>query len=242
MSSRSEGVYDCSASSFGKGLSGGSAMRTAFVLCLLAAPFASAQTTTTLFGTITDKTGAVLPGAQVTAINAGTNLTRTAQTGAQGEYRMEFMPIGEYSIEVSAKGFKKSVQKGVVLQVSVPARVDAQLDVGLITEAVEVTAAAPSVNTENAQIGRTVENTEITTLPIVGRNVYTLLSLTPGVSSNANSIVLGYPEQRTMINGGVDGGAGSVNYFLDGGTNMTGLRNTGNIAPNPDAVEEFRVV
>jgi len=62
------------------------------------------------------------------------------------------------------------------------------------------------------------------------------------VESSGNSIVLGYPEQRTMINGGVDGGAGSVNYFLDGGTNMTGLRNTGNIAPNPDAVEEFRVV
>ena len=87
-----------------------------------------------------------------------------------------------------------------------------------------------------------MENSEITTLPIVGRNVYTLLNLTPGVESTANSIVLGYPEQRTMINGGVDGGAGSVNYYLDGGTNMTGLRNTGNIAPNPDAVEEFRVV
>ena len=62
------------------------------------------------------------------------------------------------------------------------------------------------------------------------------------MESNANSIVLGYPEQRTMINGGVDGGAGSVNYYLDGGNNMTGLRNTGNIAPNPDAVEEFRVI
>ena len=76
----------------------------------------------------------------------------------------------------------------------------------------------------------------------MGRNVYTLLNLTPGVDSNVNSIVLGFPQQVTMINGGVDGGAGIVNYFLDGGTNMTGLRNTGNIAPNPDAVEEFRVI
>ena len=59
---------------------------------------------------------------------------------------------------------------------------------------------------------------------------------------SANGIILGYPEQRTMINGGVDGGAGSVNYYLDGGANMTGLRNTGNIAPNPDAVQEFRVI
>ena len=122
------------------------------------------------------------------------------------------------------------------------ARVDATVDVGTMSEQVEVTAAAPLVNTDNAQIGRTVENAEITTLPIVGRNVYSLLNLTPGVESTANSIVLGFPEQRTMINGGVDGGTGSVNYYLDGGTNMTGLRNTGNIAPNPDAVEEFRVV
>ena len=217
-------------------------MRTAFVLFLFAVTLATAQTTTTLFGTVTDRTSAVLPGVQVTATNVGTNLTRTAQTGAQGEYRMEFMPIGEYTVEVNAKGFKRFVQKGIVLQINVPARVDAQLDVGLVSESVEVVSSAPAVNTENAQIGRTVENTELTTLPIVGRNVYTLLSLTPGVSSNANSIVLGYPEQRTMINGGVDGGAGSVNYYLDGGTNMTGLRNTGNIAPNPDAVEEFRVV
>ena len=152
------------------------------------------------------------------------------------------MPIGAYTVEVTATGFKKFVQKGIALDVNVNARVDASLDIGAMTEEIDVTASAPLVNTDNAQIGRTVENSEITTLPIVGRNVYTLLNLIPGVSSTSNSIVLGYPEQRTMINGGVDGGAGSVNYYLDGGTNMTGLRNTGNIAPNPDAVEEFRVV
>ena len=216
-------------------------MRTTLVLLLLAVS-AAAQTTTTLLGTVTDKTGAVVPGAQVVATNTGTNLTRTIQTNQQGEYRMEFMPIGDYTVEVSANGFRKSVQNGVTLEINVPTRVDARLDVGQLSESVEVTAAAAAVNTDNAQIGRTVQTAEITSLPIVGRNVYTLLSLTPGVSSNANSIVLGYPEQRTMINGGVDGGAGSVNYYLDGGNNMTGLRNTGNIAPNPDAVDEFRVV
>ena len=88
-------------------------------------------------------------------------------------------------------------------------------------------------------------------LPLVDRNVYSLLDLTPGVQSNNNgvaaastgtsSLVLGYPEQRTLINGGADGGTGSVNYYLDGGINMTGLRNTGNILPNPDAIQEFKV-
>ena len=212
------------------------------LICLARAPFLSAQTTTTLYGAVTDKTGAIVPGAEVTATNVATNFTRTAKTSQEGQYRLEFMPIGSYRVEVTATGFKKSVQKGITLDINVMARADATLDVGTMTEEIDVTATAPQVNTDNAQIGRTVENAEITTLPIVGRNVYTLLQLTPGVESSGNSIVLGYPEQRTMINGGVDGGAGSVNYYLDGGTNMTGLRNTGNIAPNPDAVEEFRVI
>ncbi len=205
-------------------------------------PRASAQTTTTIYGAVTDRSGASVPGAQVTVTNTGTNQVRTAQTTPEGQYRFDFMPIGAYTLEAAATGFKKFVQKGITLDVNVSARVDAILDVGTMTEEVNVTSTAAAVDTDNAQIGRTVEHTEITTLPIVGRNVYTLLQLTPGVTSTANSIVLGFPEQRTMINGGVDGGAGSVNYYLDGGTNMTGLRNTGNIAPNPDAVEEFRVV
>jgi hypothetical protein len=113
--------------------------------------------------------------------------------------------------------------------------------VGSTGETVEVTTAAPIVNTSAPELGRTIENREIVDLPLVNRNVYTLLDLTPGVQRNDNSIVLGYPEQRTLINGGMDGGAGSVNYFLDGGVNITGLRNTGNILPNPDAIQEFRV-
>jgi hypothetical protein len=214
----------------------------ALSISLFTAPSLRAQTTTTLYGTISDRSGAVIPGAQVTATNVGTNQARSAKTNAEGQYRFEFLPIGEYTVEMTAAGFKKFVQKGVLLEVNVAARVDSTLDVGTLSEEVEISGSAPVVNTANAQIGRSVANEEINTLPIVGRNVYTLLSLTPGVSSNANSIVLGYPEQRTMINGGVDGGAGSVSYYLDGGNNMTGLRNTGNIAPNPDAVEEFRVV
>jgi len=214
----------------------------AVVLSLLSAPFLPAQTSTTMYGTVTDRSGAVVPDAQITAKNLGTNLTRTAQTNTEGQYRLEFLPIGDYSLEVTATGFKKYVQKGITLTVNVNARVDAVVDVGTVTEEVSVEATAPAVNTDNAQIGRTVDNAEITTLPIVGRNVYSLLNLTPGVESTSNGIVLGFPEQRTMINGGVDGGVGSVNYYLDGGNNMTGLRNTGNIAPNPDAVEEFRVV
>lgn len=212
--------------------------------CLLglASTVLNAQiTTTTIIGTVSDNTGAVVVDAKVTATNTGTNLQRSVRTNGQGEYRIEFLPVGVYSVTVEAAGFKKFVHTAITLDVAQTARVDASLNVGSTGETVEVTAASPLVNTSNPELGRTVENEEIVNLPIVNRNIYTLLELTPGVQRSDNSIVLGYPEQRTLINGGVDGGAGSVNYFLDGGVNITGLRNTGNILPNPDAIQEFRV-
>ena len=214
----------------------------AFACLLIAIPANAQLTTSTILGTVSDASGASVPAASVTATNIGTNFSRTVQTSPRGEYRMEFLPLGSYTVEITAGGFKKFSQSGIVLTANVDGRVNATLQIGQATETINVSSDAPQVNTSNAQIGRTVDNAEISELPIVGRNVYSLLTLTPGVDSSSNSIVLGFPEQRTMINGGVDGGAGSVNYFLDGGTNMTGLRNTGNIAPNPDAVQEFRVI
>ena len=115
---------------------------------------------------------------------------------------------------------------------------------------VEVTADVPLLNTGNSTLGRTVTNVEIDNLPLVDRNVYTLLDLTPGVQNNNNAGTggnggvinpLGYPEQHVKINGSSDSGVGQVSYYLDGGSNMTGVRNTGNPLPNPDAIREFRV-
>lgn len=209
---------------------------------ILTATFSVAQITgSTILGTVTDTSGAAIAGAQVTATNTATTFSRTVTTNTEGEYRIEFLPVGDYTVTVSSPGFKKEVRTEVVLTVAQPARVDARLQVGQVNEAVQVTSEVPAVNTTNPEIGRTVETQEIENLPLVNRNIYTLLTLTPGVQSNQNSIVLGFPEQRTFINGGVDAGAGSVNYYLDGGNNMTGIRNTGNILPNPDAIQEFRV-
>ena len=212
-----------------------------FVVLLFSAGVKAQTTTATMLGTVTDTSGAVVPGAQVTARNTQTNLMRAATSNDQGEYRMDFLPVGHYQLEVSATGFKRAVLRDIVLQVSQEARADVKLEIGEINQSVSVSSDIPLVNTSTPELGRTVENTEISNLPLVNRNVYTLLDITPGVQRNDNSIVLGYPEQRTLINGGTDGGAGSVNYYLDGGTNIGGLRNTGNATPNPDAVQEFRV-
>jgi hypothetical protein len=226
----------------------------AVLAVLLAMPLvAVAQVTTaTIVGTVSDPSTATVPDAQVTARNVDTGLTRTATSGEGGAYRLEFLPVGNYVIEVTASGFKKSYLNGIVLQVNDTIRVDITLTVGLVNETVTISETAPpEVNTSTPEIGRTIQSAEIAALPLVERNVYTLLDLTPGVQSNNNgvaaastgtsSLILGFPEQRTLINGGTDGGTGSVNYYLDGGNNMTGLRNTGNILPNPDAIQEFRV-
>ncbi len=224
----------------------------ALTLVLLLPAAAMAQVTTaTLVGTITDASGAVLPGAQVTARNVDTGLTRTVTSSDVGTYRLEFLPVGKYLLEATAPGFKKGTRSGIELQVNDTARADVTLTVGDVSETVNVAEAPMAVNTSTAEIGRTVATAEITSLPLVDRNVYALLDLTPGVQSNNNgvatassgtsSLILGFPEQRTLINGGTDGGTGSVNYYLDGGNNMTGLRNTGNILPNPDAIQEFRI-
>jgi hypothetical protein len=201
----------------------------------------SQQVTGSILGSVQDAQGAMIPGAQVTARNQDTGFSRTMQSNDQGEYRIDFLPPGNYHVQVSVKGFRNFAINGIPLAVGQFARVDAHMEVGEASSTVEVQATAPLVNTEDAAVGQTVGTDQITTLPLVNRNVYSLLSLTPGVQYTANAIALGFPAQRTFINGGADATMGSVNYYLDGGPNMSSLRDTGNITPNPDALEEFRV-
>src|SRR5713226_9284770 len=220
-----------------------------FCLAVLFPNVLKAQlTTTAIYGRVTDANGGTIAGAQVDVTNTDTNLSRTAQTNAEGEYRIEFLPVGNYRVEIATQAFKRFARGGIVLEVNVPARVDAVLQLGDISQTVTVAESVPLVDTTSPEIGRTIENQEVVNLPLVNRNAYELLLLTPGVQNSSFNpgqpnpvITLGYPEQRTFINGGVDGGAGSVSYYLDGGINMTGLRNTGNILPNPDAIQEYRV-
>src|SRR5437899_2771535 len=177
------------------------------VVALLAFAVTGVQaqiTSATLVGTVSDSTGAVIPNAQVTAINVDTNLKHTVQSNGDGAYRLEFLPVGSYKLEVSASGFKAYTRSGIVLEVSQIAQADVTLQIGKTGETVEVTDALPLINVTNPEIGRTVQNQEISQLPLVNRDVYKLLDLTPGVQRNESSIVLGYPEQRTLINGGVD--------------------------------------
>jgi hypothetical protein len=216
----------------------------AMILLILALPKrTSAQiTTATVVGTVTDSTGAAVPNAKATITNTETNFTRTTTANTLGQYRFDFLPVGPYKLEVTASGFKKFTQTGVVLTLNETATLDAKLDIGSITESVTVNAAPPAVNTSTSEVGTTVENEQIVNLPLIGRDVYQLLELTPGFQfQTMDQTTLGIQQQLTFMNGGADGGLGSTSYYLDGGLNMTGVRETGNAIPSPDAVQEFRV-
>ncbi len=198
-------------------------------------------TTATIFGTLRDATGALVPGVSVVAINSETNFSRRAVSDETGYYMIQFLPVGTYRLEVEAAGFKRFVQHGIVLDVDRNARVDPVLEVGAVTESIQVTSDAPLVDTTKVALGQTVSNAEILNLPLVNRDVYGLLSITAGVQNNSSTNTFGPPGQQVSVYGSSNAGTGGVNYTLDGGMNVQSLRNTGNPAPNPDAVQEFRV-
>jgi hypothetical protein len=213
----------------------------AFAWAMAAA--ALAQTPTgTILGNVKDASGGAVPGAEVTATNLGTQFARSARTDAAGQYQVPLLPVGEYKLEVTLTGFKTYAQTGILIEVGRNARVDATIEAGGVEEVVSVVADAPLVDTTSSSLSRVVGQNEVLNLPLVNRDLYQLLSITGGVSSNDASNSLGGPEQLTTVNGSGRGQVGSVSFQLDGGNNTAGLRGTGNQAPNPEAVQEFRVI
>ena len=143
--------------------------------------------TASMFGTVTDPTGAAIPNAEVVITQTDTGFSRTVATKGNGQYRADFLPVGPYRVSVSSPGFAKLDRAGITLTVTEEAKLDLSLKPGSASTTVEVTAEVPLLNVENSTLGRTVSNTEIDNLPLVDRNVYTLLDLTPGVQNNNNA-------------------------------------------------------
>jgi outer membrane receptor protein involved in Fe transport len=198
--------------------------------------------TATLSGTVTDSTGAAVPNASITLTQTDTNFVRVSKSKGDGSYHEEFLPVGPYKLSVAAPGFKTLDRSGITLSVMQNAELDLQLSIGTTGETIEVSADVPLVNTGNSTLGQTVSNEEIDNLPLVNRNVDRLLQLVPGVQKVDTINNLGYQEIKVLVNGSTDGFVGQVSYYLDGGLNMTGLRNSGNQVPNPDAISQFNVV
>ena len=143
---------------------------------------ATAQTTGTITGTVRDNTGAVIPGATVTVTetNMGTALKFT--TDAAGLYNAPLLIPGSYSVAVEKEGFEKSIQSGVVVETASTQRVDAVMQIGSVSQVVNVTAQAPLVQTETADVGQVIASGQPQVLPLNGRDYFSLAMLVPAVT------------------------------------------------------------
>jgi len=209
------------------------------LLLLAAVPVAAQSITGSITGVVTDSTGAVVPAAEVTAINIGTSIRSVARTDSSGNYAIPLLPRGDYRLEVVAPGFKRFVREGIVLQVQQTARLDVQLAVGELAESVMISADAASLETENATLAKIVDNRAIVNLPLNTRNVYSLVFLTPGVTGSVGN---SYGEMRYSVNGAR---ARTMDTMIDGVSAAHPTVNGFNgisVFPSVDAIEEFKLL
>jgi hypothetical protein len=207
------------------------------------APFGLSQTITgSLTGTVVDASGAVVPGVKVTASNTATNLTHSTTTNEAGVYNVLFLPAGNYKVAAESAGFKMAQLGPFSLEMGQIARVDIKMEVGEITQAVEITSVAPILQTESTQTGDTISSTQSVTLPLNGRNFVSLTLLVPGaVTPDPSSITAGpraFSDGRPYVNGNREQGN---NFLLDGMDINDTIGNVVGYNPSPDALSEMKV-
>src|SRR5262245_6467655 len=151
-------------------------------LALLAPRIAAAQAVTgTILGTVTDATGAVMAGAKVTVTNVDTGLSRSVTSDSAGEYTTPQVPTGNYTVLAEMTGFKATALSNVQVGVDQRVRIDVTLEVGQMSESVTIEAVSPLVQTNSSELGTTVDEEQIKTLPLNGRNFVSLTRTVPGV-------------------------------------------------------------
>ncbi len=210
--------------------------------------FGQAVAVGSVSGTVTDQSGSSVPGATVRMTETDKGTVHTAPTSAEGRYTFNNLPTGPYRLEVQANGFKNYSQTGIVLQVAENLTQNVALQVGALTETVEVQAGASMVETRDSSISHVIEQQRIVDLPLNGRNLTSLLMLS-GVATqtmNVNGNDLTGSKNMGGSNGSVaisvaGGAANGLNYLLDGGDNNDAFSNVNLPIPFPDAVQEFSV-
>ena len=214
--------------------------------CVFALLFAAAgwsqSDLSTITGTVKDSTGAAVPSAKVAVRNEGTGVTRDVNTNGAGVYTVSNIPAGSYTISVEAPGFKKLTKTGNLLDANVPLGVDLNLEVGQITDSVNVTADAARIQTESATLGLTVDQRQVRDLMLNGRNPILLAALKPGVRSSASLANFNF----NLTDGGfsMNGSRPNDNVFFYDGAVATRTRSNGTSigAADVDSTEEVQVL
>lgn len=206
------------------------------LLAIAAGPVYAQQATVS--GRVTDTSEAGLPGASVTITNVETGIETAVTTNQEGYYTIPLLQPGRYAIAVDLSGFRPATRTAITLAVQQVARIDFTLEVGGVEETVEV--GAPLVDAQTSSLGHVIENARVRELPLNGRNPLELSRLTPGVNLLATAFLDNRNFNLTSVS--MNGGQGGTNAVLiDGGSATLPARNEYAVAPNVDAVEEFRV-
>jgi len=212
------------------------------LLCLNASVLVMlAQSTAQVSGAVKDQTGAVLPGVEVTLTQTDTGLNRNAVTDETGSYVIPNLPVGPYRFEAALPGFRTYVQTGIVLQINSNPVINAVLQIGQVTDEVNVRADAALVETRSTGVGQVMDNVRVVELPLNGRRVADLILISGAAVQGTNTFTYGargYNQVAISVAGGQ--GAG-VEYTLDGGTHNDVYTGLGVTMPFPDALQEFKL-
>lgn len=221
--------------------------------CLLAmlvllSPAWGQTVTGSITGQVTDPSGAVVPGAKVTAENTATAVKTVAQTNGSGVYTIRFLPSGDYTMIVTAKGFSTENIAAFPVEIAQTVKINVVLKIASVTRSVQVTASAhPILNTTNATLGNTLTTTEIANFPLNGRNFSSLTIYQPGaVATDPTGMTGNNAIERNTYNSGIasiDGNRQQANdYVLEGADDNEPQNNLIGYNPAPDAIAEVRVI
>ncbi len=215
------------------------------LLTVLVAGLLEAQTLGTVTGEVKDSSGAAVAGATITVTNTATNGVRIVTTNDDGLYTIPALVPGMYDVKAEKQGFKSTTRTGVELQVQQTARIDFGLEVGQVSETIEVSGAAPLLTTENATVGTVIEQKRITDLPLNGRNFLSLVALSPNVTYGFAQAAQAAGRQggsRANVTMSLAGSRSTwSNYTLDGITNTDINFNLYIVLPSVEALQEFKV-
>ncbi len=218
---------------------------------LLAACAVWASITGSISGIVTDPSGSVIAGVQVTATNTATGVRAAVETDGAGFYSFSDLPVGDYDIEVKQTGFKSYRKSGIHVDANSAIRADVKLDIGQVSESVTVTTDAVHVETQSTQMGEVINSQKITAVPLNGRDFTDLLSLQPGVvpsqyaaqSAGLNDRTVSGSDSLNSGNQSINGQREAANGFMINGANVNEGKNNGTaVIPNLDSIEEFRII
>lgn len=213
-------------------------------LVAILAPALAAQglSTASLSGRVTDPANALVPNATVVLTSKDTGWERSTTSTVEGTYGFSAVPVGVYSLAVSAPGFSNFSQTGLRLNINQASTLNVRLTVGSLSDSVTVQADAQMVNTTSGTLSQTIRQRYIQELPLNGRNAANLVRMVPGVVTGVGTTTAGYANSADTIAISANGSRGNeVNYRLDGATHMDNVTNLNAAYPNPDAIQEFTV-